>query len=121
MGINYDLHLWLYDPDYIRSEIICYKTDSPGETIRPDSEIVAIKPFPYNKFGDINYNLHQFDWSIAEDKVVCYDYEFEYADFTVDDLLKDGYELQLNQEGAKMYVKHFGDIWIGRKKHELET
>lgn len=121
MGINYDLQIWLYDPDYIRSEIICYETDTPGETIRLDSEVPANKPFPYNKLADNNYDLNQFDWGIAKDENVCEEYQFENGDFTADDLLKDGYELKFKEDGAKFYIKQFGVIWIGRRKREIKS
>lgn len=115
LEISYDLHIWLYDPDYIRSEIICYKTEAAGKTIRLNSEVQTNEPFPYNKFADANYDLHQFNWSFATDDDVFFEHEFKDADFTAKDLLNNGYELNFKENGTRYYFKQLNIIWVGRK------
>ncbi|WP_342644707.1 hypothetical protein [Mucilaginibacter sp. CSA2-8R] len=117
LGIPFDLQLWLYDPAYIRSEIICYKMAQQGERRRFSWESDLNKPFPYNKLGGLNYNLHEYDWILADDEQVYFEDDFEDADFTADDLLSDGYVRKKQPDGTVYYAKRLGDIWIGRHQN----
>jgi len=116
LDLPYDLQLWLYDPAYIRSEIICYKMQQHGEQMRFSWESDLSKPFPYEKLGSKQYNLHDFEWILADDAHVHFEDDFEDADFTAEDLLADGYVRKEQGNGMVYYAKRFGDIWIGRSK-----
>jgi hypothetical protein len=115
LGLPYDLQLWLYDPAYIRSEIICYKMQQHGEQMRFSWESDLSKSFPYEKLGSKWYNLHDFEWILADDEDVCFEDDLD-ADFTSDDLLADEYVRKEQGDGMVYYAKRFGDIWIGRSK-----
>jgi hypothetical protein len=119
MDIYYDLHLWLYDPAYIRSEIICYQVKQQGELRRLSYESATDKPFPYAKLASPGYDLTRFDWVLAKDEDVVF--ESEYADFTTQDLLADGYTREVQQDGKVYYAKRLGDLWTGRRKGKLST
>ena len=116
LGIPYDLQLWIYDPDFIRSEIICYKMEEAGERKQFSWESTVDKPFPYNKFASKFYDLNKFEWLLADDEPIQFEDDCEDADFTVEDLLKEGYVKKEQNNGGIYYAKRLGDIWIGRRK-----
>jgi hypothetical protein len=121
LDIPFDLQLWLYDPAYIRSEIICYKMEQRGERRRFSWESDLNKPFPYKKLGSKNYNLYDFEWILADDEHVHFEDDFEDADFTPEDLLNDGYIRKEQPDGMVYYAKRLGDIWIGRRKDVMSS
>ena len=119
-GIPHDLQLWLYDPSYIESEIICYKMQEHGEHMKLGWEAKEHKPFPYQKFAGKGYDLNAFEWVLAEENNVIWDDDFDYADFTLDEILADGYEKRELENGRVYYAKRIGDEWIGRRKGKLD-
>ncbi len=56
MGIPFDLQLWIYDPAYIRSEIVCYRMEQKGQRMQFAWESNLKKSFPYQKFKGANDN-----------------------------------------------------------------
>jgi hypothetical protein len=116
LDVPYDLQLWLYDPAYIRSEIICHKMQQHVERKRFSWESEQSEPFPYEKLGSKHYNLQDFEWTLADDEHIYFEDDFEDADFTVEDLLADGYIRKQQGDGLIYYAKRYGDIWIGRLK-----
>jgi hypothetical protein len=116
LDVPYDLQLWLYDPAYIRSEIICHKMQQDGEHKRFGWESDLVKPFPFEKLSSKQYNLHDFEWILADDAHVHFEDDFEDADFTADDLLADEYLRKEQGDGLVYYTKRIGDIWIGRSR-----
>jgi len=119
LDIPYDLQLWLYDPAFISSEIICYKMQREGEIKRFSWESEFTKPFPFAKLSSLRYDLNQFDWVLADDAFVHFEDDLEYADFTEADLLADGYIKKTQDDGTIYFTKRIGDIWIGRRKGVL--
>ncbi len=117
LGVPFDLQLWLYDPAYIRSEIICYKMQQPDERKRFSWESALEKPFPFDKLGSEHYDLHAFEWILADDEHIWFEDDLEDADFTSSDLLSDGYTTKQQPDGTIYYAKRLGDIWIGRHKN----
>lgn len=119
LGIPYDLQLWLYDPAYIRFEIICYKMKQHGERQRFSWESGLEEPFPYKKFASKAYNLHNFEWTLADDEDVCFENNLDDADLTADDLITDGYVQKTQPDGMVYYAKRIGNIWIGRRRDAM--
>ena len=91
LGIPYDLQVWLYEPAYIRSKIICYAVKNNGDKITFAWESDTQKPFPYYKFANNDNSLKQFEWLLTDDELVSFESELEDEDFTAQDLLADGY------------------------------
>jgi len=120
-GTPSDFMLWLYDPAFIQSEIIAWKVEEPGTLKRFVYESELKKPFPYKKFESKEYNLFDFDWILADDELVHFEDDFEYADFTLGDLLSDGYVKKIQGDNQIYYSKRVGDIWIGRRKGNLNN
>ncbi|WP_295772352.1 hypothetical protein [uncultured Mucilaginibacter sp.] len=119
LNVPYDLQLWLYDPSYIRSEIICHKMQQHGERKRFSWESDLSKPFPYEKLGSKHYNLQDFEWILADDEHIHFEDDFEDANFTAEDLLADGYIRKQQSDGLIYYAKRYGDIWIGRRRDAM--
>lgn len=118
-SIPYDLQLWIYDPSYIQSEIICYKMQEQGEYMRLGWEAKNQKLFPYEKFESKEYNLDEFEWVLADEDNIVWGDDFDYAEFTLEEILADGYEKREFEDGRIYYVQRVGDIWIGRRKDKL--
>jgi hypothetical protein len=116
LDVPCDLQLWLYDPAYIRSEIICHKMQQHGEQKRFSWESDLSKSFPYEKLGSNQYNLHGFEWILADDEDICFKDDLEDADLTADNLLADEYIRKEQGDGLVYYAKRLGDIWIGRSR-----
>ncbi|MFD0793461.1 hypothetical protein ACFQZX_07510 [Mucilaginibacter litoreus] len=121
IGQPHDLQLWLYDPAYISSEIICYKMQQAGDVKRFSWESDFTKPFPYEKFSSPGYDLTQFDWILSDDAYVHFEDDLDYAEFTEADLFADGYIRKVQDDGNVYFTKRIGDIWIGRRKGILDN
>ncbi|TWR28236.1 hypothetical protein FPZ42_03205 [Mucilaginibacter achroorhodeus] len=115
-GSPFDLILWLYDPAYIQSEIICYKIDQIGEHKRFYWESKLSKPFPFQKLFSPFYDLEQFEWILGDDSNIIFQSEIEDDGLDVNDYLKEGYTKHLHAQHGVYYEKRNGDIWIGRRK-----
>ncbi|WP_428330579.1 hypothetical protein [Mucilaginibacter sp.] len=116
LNIPHDLQLWLYDPAYISSEIICHKMKQPGEFKRFSCESDIERQFPFEWFANAKYDLTLFDWILADDELVHFESDLEYADFSGQDLFADGYAKMVQEDGTAYYNKRIGDIWIGRRR-----
>ncbi|MGZ3820226.1 MAG: hypothetical protein ACXVB6_06520, partial [Mucilaginibacter sp.] len=121
LGVPFDLQIWLYDPSYIQSEIICYKMQERGEHMQLGWQAGVQKPFPYQKFASKEYDLNQFDWVLAEENNVIWDDDLDYAEFTLAEILADGYEKRELEDGQVYYTKRVGDEWIGRRKGKIDA
>jgi hypothetical protein len=119
-GIPYDLQLWLYNPSYMWSEIICYKMQQHGEHMKLGWESAEPKPFPYKKFDSKEYDLNDFEWVLAEENNIVWEDDLDYAEFTLEEILADGYVKRELEDGQVYYVQRVGDEWIGRRKGLLD-
>jgi hypothetical protein len=122
LEMPFDLMLWIYDPAFIRSEIISWKVEEAGQQKRFvwESESESDKSFPYQRFDSPLYDLHQFEWTLADDENIHFEDDFEDADFTAADLLAGGYIKKVQGSGEVYYAKRLGDIWIGRYKSKVD-
>jgi hypothetical protein len=117
LGKPYDLLIWVYDPAFIRSEIVCYKVDSEGQRINFAWESELSKPFPFEKFRSKDYDLKSFDWILADEENIHFESELKDADFTGGDLLRDGWVKKAQNSDQVYYAQRIGDFWMGRLKH----
>ncbi len=117
---NFDLQLWINEPKFIRSQVVCAKTDKPDEFrnnyYRPDK---SDRKFPSHKWQSINYNLDEFSFEPYMDENLHFKNLEELTDEEIDELLSDGYNAEsteINGNPEIMYSKRVGTVWIGRKK-----
>lgn len=114
----YDLQIWLYEPDVIRSQIVCSKVANYDEKredyFRSSSDS---KKFQFKKWPSLTIILQQFDWQLYDDE------EFHFKNIEnlnseeIQDLLDDGFfqeELKVNGEPELRFSKKVGYVWIGR-------
>lgn len=116
LSIPYDLQIWLYDPQFIQSEIICYAVENKGDRARYAWSADEQKPFPYDKFSIDDALLKRFEWLLFDDELVTFENELKDEDFTSEDLLAGGYVKKETDENVCYYAKRIGDIWVGRLK-----
>ena len=116
MDIAYDLQLWVYDPSFMWSEIICYRVEKPGDKARYDWEPGSQKAFPYAKFAKDDADLKKFEWLLTDEELVTFENELEDENYTAEDLIKDGYIKKIHNEYGAYYSKRTGDMWVGRLK-----
>ena len=121
LEMPYDLQIWLYDPSYIESEIICYKMQEKGERMKLGWEAKEQKPFPYQKFASNAYDLNEFEWVLAEENNVVWEDDFDYAEFTLEEIIADGYVKRELEDGQVYYAQRIGDEWIGRRKGKSDA
>ena len=119
LGPPFDLQMWLYDPGYISSEIICYKMNEEGERKRFVWESDLQKPFPYEKFRHPSYDLKQFEWILADDANVIFEDDIDIEETTTEQLIADGFVRKVQGDNEVYYAQRAGDIWIGRRKDSL--
>lgn len=112
MGEPYDLLLWLYDPSFIRSEIVCYKGERRGFAW----ESTIIRPFSYKKFASIAYDINAFEWILADEENIYFESELEDEGLKAEDLLQEGWVEKEAEEDQVYYTQKTGDIWMGRLK-----
>ena len=115
-GEPYDLILWLYDPAFIRSEIICYKVDKAGERMRFSWDSDLDKQFPVKKFESKKYNIELLNWELGDDQNIHFESELEDEDFSAQDLLKEGFIKKTQNKNEIYYAQRVGDLWMGRIK-----
>ncbi|TSJ42970.1 hypothetical protein FO440_01905 [Mucilaginibacter corticis] len=115
LGQPYDLQVWLYDPSYMWSEIICYRLDKQIELKTRFVKSLINKSFPDKKFG-LSINNNEFEWYLADEDLVYFEDDFDCADFTKEEIIADGYVKKQSDEFGDFYIKRIGDLWVGRKK-----
>ena len=115
LNLPYDLQLWLYDPAFIRSEIICYKMEEDQQkTFVWQSE--KVKAFPFDKLSIKLHDLTAFDWTPADDAEVIFENDLEDYGYTENQLLTKGFIKKIQNKTQVFFSKKIGDIWIGRRK-----
>jgi hypothetical protein len=116
LGIPYDLQIWLFNPSFIRSEIVSWKMKEFNQQMKFSWESNLVKPFPHETFSSKAAHLNDFEWILADEEIIHFENDFDNADFTLEDLINDGYEKKVQNENEVYYAKRIGDIWIGRCK-----
>jgi hypothetical protein len=114
INVPYDLQLWIYDPNYMWSEIICQRVDSISERhdYFPMSDLN--KSFPFKKF-DNPYST-KFKWQLADEETMILESELEDEGFTEEELIGTGYIKKQHDHYGAYFAKRLGDVWVGHKK-----
>jgi len=120
LGVPYYLKIWLYDPDFINSQIVAaidYDIDY-YETLfeREDRKI----KFPSNKYKLADKKILDFDWECCKDQYVVFQSEYIDDQAYLEYLKKVSYRIQeeriLGQNKICYYVKE-GNVWVGTLKN----
>jgi hypothetical protein len=114
-GQPYDLQLWIYEPNYIWSQLVCKKVDVNNKKYNYFSEMENQYAFPFEKFANSNpEHLKTFDWARCAEQTYVDQYDIDEGYYTVDELIHNGYEKQTHQNGEIYYAKIIGNVWVGR-------
>ncbi|MBA4496266.1 hypothetical protein ACFO25_12195 [Paenactinomyces guangxiensis] len=122
-GEDFYLKIWLYDPDFIHSQIVvAYKSclhfyDKTFE-VNPNT-----KPFPYHKFDSIRDQLKRFSWKLHLNQVTYTESDLTEGWYTKKEAerirTKADQIKQIdmgNGEFETIYSIYTGDVWIGTFK-----
>jgi hypothetical protein len=115
--IPYDLQIWLNYPNTIRSQIVCAKVDSYGET-RDDyyRKSVRNEMLP-QMWADSMQELKKFSWQQYDDEDFAFK-NLQYLDKQeIEELLGLGFkedEIIIDGVEDTRYSKKVGNVWIGR-------
>ena len=116
LNVPYDLQIWIYDPSYMWSEIICRRVEKVGDRSCYAWEAAINKPFPFAKFSTANSGLENLEWILADEETIIWENELEEYNSTVEELLNEGYIKKDSGENGFYYAKKIGDLWVGRMK-----
>jgi hypothetical protein len=117
LNVPYDLQLWIYDPHYMWSEIICRRVEKPGDLNGYSSSTYTVKPFPHQKFIDGESRASELEWLLADEEAVIFEYDFEDYETTESEVVNDGYVKHHHSEEHGFYfAKKIGNVWVGRKR-----
>ena len=121
------LKMWLYDPDFMRSQIVVsykYCIDYYNNTF---DKHPIVKPFPIHTYASLEDKLSLFQWELHIDadeywdSELIEDIELGFKTVTeVEDIKSKSYQtkkIQLSYGDDTRYRVDTGDVWLGTLKH----
>jgi len=113
---SYDLQLWIFEKNYVQSELVCIRTENKGDTIKDFfTDCPELREFPIAKFKTEHFKPELFDWTLKYDTLNYYKSMDELTEKDIDKLLKNGYQ-RIEESGEQRFWKPCDYVWIGRKK-----
>ncbi|MEQ8475440.1 hypothetical protein [Fulvivirga sp.] len=115
----YDLQLWINEPNFIKSQVVCAQVDKDGDQRNNYYRIVEHQAdFPTNKWQSELFDLNQFTFQLYKDENLSFKNLEDLEEDEIADLIKEGYEAEETIIGGQtdiMYSKKVGNVWVGRK------
>jgi len=115
----YDLQLWLNDPNFIRSEVVCAKVDKPSDQrnnyFRKSNKQID---FPLGKWNSRENNLKVFKFELFKDENFSFEKMESLNQEDIAELLAEGYEkdtITIDGKSENRYSQEVGNFWVGRK------
>ncbi|MDX6613634.1 MAG: hypothetical protein QOD75_2820 [Blastocatellia bacterium] len=116
-GEKFYLKIWLFDPHFITSQVVA----AVGKRVTYYEDLFAqsneTKAFPYQKYLDGIYNLHDYDWDLSVDEDVYFEREDELSAEDIESLKKIVFRVVESSDGDKMYGVKKGNLWLGARKN----
>lgn len=116
----FDLQIWINDPNFIRSQIVCAKVDKEGikrnNYFRKANEQTI---FPKSKWNSKVYDLDKFVFEEYMDEDFAFENIENLEPDDIKELIEEGYqkdEITIDGKPETRYSKRVGSVWIGRKK-----
>jgi hypothetical protein len=116
----YDLQLWLFENNYIESELVSTRVENKNE--KRNNFFIQCKSgrtFPMNKFNSKNFNYLNFEWSLnyaTRDYFIKSD---NLSESEIKNLIKRGFNQEIIYKDSENEEVHFWKpydyVWIGRK------
>ncbi len=119
----YDLQLWLFENNYIESELVSVRVDYENEKrnnffLPCESE----RSFPVDKFKSKNFDFSDFDWSLNYATRNYFEKSGNLSESDVNDLIKRKFNQEIIYKDTENEDRHFWKpydyVWIGRKKNK---
>lgn len=124
---DFYLKMWLYEPDFIRSQIVTSYKECINFYSDTFDKHPASKPFPIHKYKSLEDKLSLFDWECHIDRDEYWESELK-EDIElgfktvaeVEDIKRKSYKaekLNLSYGDDTRYRVDTGDVWLGTLKH----
>ena len=116
LGEPYYLKLWVYDPDFMSSQVVAAIGDSVDFYQNAFNPNPAPREFPFDKYPLENCNLQEFNWKIYSDDIHYYEKLDELSPAEIMKLKRKAYKLEpvtLDDGEDVCYRVKKGDIFAG--------
>lgn len=120
-NIPFDLQLWIFEKNYIESELVCARVDDWGLMhMTYFQECNEERQFPISIFSKSNFNYERFVWELAFATRNYYDKSDFLTEKDIEQLLNSGYTQEIIFENTadeqRRFWKKYDYVWIGREK-----
>lgn len=123
-GEGFYLKLWVFDPNFIRSQVVTAYRDKLDKYDNTFEAPVKDKPFPFNEYPSLKEKLEQFDWSLKNSVSAYLDSELQsdvalgiHTDKEVQLIKQKAYKTEdwTNFENTpdKWYYVRADKVWLG--------
>ncbi|MEO8067336.1 MAG: hypothetical protein ABI599_06555 [Flavobacteriales bacterium] len=136
LGKPYYLKVWLFDPDFMRSQVVCAWGEAQDYYQNTFTPAPAPFPIPTEKFEDLDERLRKLDWVTHLNEHIYFESDFDgvqadgsegmhahrkgllqrlkSADFPVS-------EVEFLGKPTKAYAMPLGHVWVGGRSNGLTT
>ncbi|PFW90112.1 hypothetical protein COL32_00720 [Bacillus pseudomycoides] len=123
---DFFLKIWLYEPDFISSQIVVSYKDCINLYDDTFDKHTITKAFPFHKYESLKNKLALFEWEahinadqyLKEDLKENIELGFSTED-EVNEIINKAYKtekINLNYENDVLYKVNVGDVWVGTLK-----
>jgi hypothetical protein len=114
LGEPYYLEIWLFHPDFHRSQVVAAvgedQIDFYRNVFAPAPEAA---PAPPALYADAAYDLGRFAWRAGTDLDVVMDWPGVYSDEDVARLTRTADRVETSSAGDTLYIFELGTVWQG--------
>lgn len=123
---NFYLKIWLYEPDFISSQIVVSYKDCINTYNDTFDKNLTVKKFPFYKYESLKDKLALFDWEAHIDTEMYWDEELKEDIVTgfrtkdeINEIINKAYKIQkikLSDGDDVLYKVNVGEVWLGTLK-----
>ncbi|WP_230322475.1 MULTISPECIES: hypothetical protein [Bacillus] len=123
---NFYLEIWLYEPDFISSQIVVSYKDCINTYNDIFDKKLTTKKFPFHKYESLKDKLALFDWEAHIDAEMYWDEELKEDIVTgfrtkneVNEIINKSYKtekVKLSYGDDVLYKVNVGEVWLGTQK-----
>ncbi|HEX2945600.1 MAG TPA: hypothetical protein VHT96_06570 [Clostridia bacterium] len=110
----FNLKIWLFEPDFIRSQVVWDFGSIYGFYDNTFEKSNEIRDFPFDKYKTQRYDLKTFTWKLYVDYNCKFKKLDELSDEDIDLLVKKGYLSEIVKSTDDIvYKKRTNCVWVG--------
>ncbi|ERI11631.1 hypothetical protein [Aneurinibacillus aneurinilyticus] len=123
---DFYLKIWLYEPDFISSQIVVSYKDCINTYNNTFDKNTIKKTFPFHKYESLKDKLAFFDWEAHIDAEKYWEEELKEdiesgfrTDTEVNEIISKSYEtekVKLSYGNDVLYKVNIGEVWVGTLK-----